>query len=99
MNRISLIIKQRVFGIIFIVIAVIGGIFVFWYISSLKAGISEDTGYMEIFVAGADVKKGEEVTEGLIKAQSIPENIFSEKFVIDKNDILGRKAAENIFEG
>ena len=99
MNRISLIIKQRVFGIIFIVIAVIGGIFIFWYISNLKARISEGTGYKEIFVAGTNVKKGEEVTEELIKIQKIPENIFSEKFVIEKNNILGRKVAENISEG
>lgn len=99
MNRISLIIKQRIFGIIFIIIAVIGGIFVFWYISNLKAKISEDAGYREIFVAGADVKKGQEVTEELIGMQKIPENIFSEKFVIDKNKILGRKVTENILEG
>jgi Flp pilus assembly protein CpaB len=99
MNRLSLIIKQRMLGIIFIVIAVIGGVFVFWYISNLKSKISEDVGYKQIFIAGADIKEGEEVKEELIEVQKINENIFSENFIMDKDDILGKKAAENIMKG
>jgi len=99
MNRISLIIRQRILGIIFIIIAVMGGIFVFWYVSNLKARVSEDAGYREVFIAGADIEQGEEIIEGSIEVQKIPENIFSEKFITDKDIILGKKAAENILKG
>jgi len=99
MNRISLIIKQRMLSIIFIIIAVIGGIFVFWYVSNLKAKISEDTSYNQIFIAKTDIKKDEEITGELIEAQKIPGDIFSEKFIIDEDKILGKKAASDILEG
>lgn len=99
MNRISLIVKQRMLGIVFIIIAVIGGVFVFWYISNLKSRISEDDGYRKIFITRADIKEGEEITEELIEMQKINENIFSENFIIEKDDILGKKASENIMKG
>jgi len=99
MNRISLIIKQRMLSIIFIIIAVTGGIFVFWYVSNLKAKISEDTSYNQIFIAKTDIKKDEEITGELIEAQKIPGDIFSEKFIIDEDKILGKKAASDILEG
>jgi Flp pilus assembly protein CpaB len=99
MNRISLIVKQRMLGIIFIIIAVVGGVFIFWYISNLKSKISEDVGYKQIFITRDDIKEGEEFTEELIEMQKVNENIFSENFIIDKDDILGKKAAENIMKG
>jgi Flp pilus assembly protein CpaB len=99
MNRLSLILRQRIIGIIFIVIAVIGGVFIFWYISNLKSRISENTGYRQIFTTKVDISEGEEFKEELIELQKINENIFSEGFVADKDDILGKKAAENIMKG
>lgn len=99
MNRISLIIKQRMLSIIFIIIAVIGGIFIFWYVSNLKMKISEDTSYNHIFIAKTDIKKDEEITGELIEAQKIPGNIFSEKFIMDEDKILGKKATSDILEG
>ena len=94
MNRISLIIKQRMLSIIFIIIAVIGGILVFWYVSNLKTKIPEDTGYNQIFIAKTDIKKDEEITGELIEAQKIPGNIFSEKFIMDEDKISSGKYDE-----
>jgi len=99
MNRISLIIKQRMLSIIFIIIAVTGGIFIFWYVSNLKSKISENTGYNQIFIAKTDIKKDEEITGELIEVQGIPGGIFSEKFIMDEDKILGKKAASDILEG
>ncbi len=99
MNRISLIIKQRMFGIIFIVIAVIGGVVIFWYISNLKAKISEDADCKQVFITKTDIIQGEEITEELIESQKIPENIFTENFVTDKSEIMGKEVIEDISEG
>jgi Flp pilus assembly protein CpaB len=99
MNRISLIIKQRMLSIIFITIAVIGGIVIFWYIGSLKEKIPSNLDYNLVFVAGTDIKKGEEIIRGSIEAQKIPANIFSEKFIIDEDEIIGKKVAVDISEG
>ncbi len=99
MNRITLIIRQKIFGIIFIIIAIIGGIFIFLYISNLKARVSEDMEYRQIFVASDDIGQGEEITEESIKMQRISGNMFSEKFVIDKDKVLGKKVIEDIMEG
>lgn len=99
MNRITLIIRQKIFSIMFIIIAIIGGIFIYWYISNLKARVSEDTEYKQIFVAGDDIRHGEEITEESIKIQRISENIFSEKYITDKDKVLGKKVMEDIMEG
>ena len=99
MNRISLIIRQKIFSIIFIVIAVLGGIVIFWYINNLKAKISEDIGYRQIFIAKTDIKQGEEILKELIEEQKISENIFSEKFMVDESKILGKKVTDDILEG
>lgn len=86
-------------GIIFIVVAVIGGVFIFWYISGLKSNISENTEYRQIFITRVNIEEGEEFSEELIELQKINENIFSDSFVVEKDDILGKKAAENIMKG
>jgi Flp pilus assembly protein CpaB len=99
MNRLSLIVRQRILGIIFIIVAVIGGVFVFWYISNLKSDISENMGYRQIFITKVDIKEGEEFKEELIELQKINENIFSDSYILEKDDILGKKAAENIMKG
>jgi len=99
MNRISLIIKQRMFGIIFIIIAVMGGVIIFWYISNLKEKISEDTDCKQVFITKTDIVQGDKITEELIESQKIPENIFTENFATDKSEIIGKEVTENISEG
>lgn len=99
MNRMSLIIRQKILSIIFIVIAIAGGIFIFFYISSLKEKIPESSGYNQIFIATHDIKKNEEITPGLVEEQKIPADIFSEKFILDKNEIIGEKTSVDILEG
>ncbi len=99
MNRISLIIRQRATGIIFIIIALAGGIFIFWYISGLKEKIPENIGYNRVFIAEIDIKKDEKIEAGSIKIQEIPSNIFSGKFIMDKNEIVGKKVVVDILKG
>ena len=99
MNRLSLIIRQKVFGIIFIVAALLGGVLIYWYISNLKSESPDSFEYQEIYIARFDIESGEEISEDFLEKQKIPENIFSKKFILDKNQILGKKVIENIAEG
>src|SRR4030042_1808536 len=99
MNRLSLIVKQKIISIIFLIIAVLGGIIIFWYISDLKEKIPENIDYNPIFVARVDLKKGDEITGESIEEQKIMGNVFSEKFVIDKDRIIGKEVMSGISKG
>ncbi len=99
MNRISLIIRQKILSIVFIIISIIGGVFIFWYIISLKEKIPENINYNQIFIAKSDIKKNEKITPELIEEQEIPANIFSGKFIVDKNEIIGEKVTVDILKG
>lgn len=80
-------------------IAIIGGIVIFWYTSDLKEKIPENIDYDLMFVAGTDIKKGEKITGESIETREIPANIFSGKFIIDKDEIVGKKVTVDISEG
>jgi len=99
MNRINLILRQKIFSIIFILVSILGGFFIYWYISSLKSKIPEDTQYREIYIAKVNIRKGEEISENLLEKQKLPECIFSEKFVLDEGQILGKKTNSDILKG
>jgi Flp pilus assembly protein CpaB len=99
MNRLSLILRQKLFIIIFIIVSILGGVFVFWYLNILKARGTEDFAGKEIFTAVSDIESGRVIQEELLEKKKIPENIFNEKFIIDKSQILNKKAAGNINKG
>jgi Flp pilus assembly protein CpaB len=99
MNRLNLIIRQKIFSIIFILISVLGGVFIYWYINNLKSKIPENMQYQEVFVAKNDIKKGEKISKDLLEKQKLPEHIFSEKFVLSEDQILGKEAASDILKG
>jgi Flp pilus assembly protein CpaB len=81
------------------IISIFGGVFVFWYLNSLKAKGIEDFAGKEIFTAVGDIESGQVIQEELLEKKKIPENLFNEKFIIDKSQILDKKAAVNINEG
>jgi len=99
MNRLSLILRQKLFTIIFIIVSIFGGVFVFWYLNGLKAGGAQDFAGKDIFTAATDIESGQVIGEELLEMKKIPENIFNEKFIIDKSQILDKKAAGNINKG
>ena len=99
MNRLSLILRQKLFTIIFIIVSIFGGVFVFWYLNSLKTGGTQDFAGKNIFTAATDIESGQVIGEELLEMKKIPENIFNEKFIIDKSQILDKKAAGNINKG
>jgi Flp pilus assembly protein CpaB len=99
MNRMSLIIRQRILSIVFVIISIAGGIFIFLYVSNLKEKIPLSADYNRIFIAGISISRNEEITADLLVEQKIPADILSEKFILDKNEIIGEKTSVDIQEG
>ncbi len=99
MNRMSLIIRQKILSIVFIIISLAGGVAIFFYINNLKENIPEEVSYNQVFIARADIRKDEEITAELLEEQKIPANIFGDKFIIDKNEIIGETAVLDILKG
>ncbi len=97
MNRVSLILRQKIIGIIFIITAILGGFFVFWYINNLKSGTLEDA-TKTVFITTRDIRKGEELTFEMFGKQKISDNIFSERFITDEEQISGRIALIDILK-
>ncbi|MCL4378764.1 MAG: Flp pilus assembly protein CpaB [Actinobacteria bacterium] len=95
----SLIYKQKLFGIIFIIVAVFGGIFIFWYINNLKSQNNESSNSMEIFVASNDINSGQVIEDNSVSIEKIPLNIFNEKFITNLDQIAGKKALTSISKG
>lgn len=99
MNRLSIIFRQKLISIIFIIISLIGGFLIFLYINNLKTENSNALDYQEIFIAKDTIKKGDTISEDLIEKQKIPRDIFSSKFVTNKAEVIGQKAIQEILKG
>ncbi|MBM3707974.1 MAG: Flp pilus assembly protein CpaB [Actinobacteria bacterium] len=99
MNRLNLILRRRIFIIIFIIVSVFGGFVIFWYVSSIKEKSSVDLSSLQVFTAKMEINSGTEISDELIELKKIPGNIFNEKFLTNKKDIIGRQAVINISEG
>ncbi len=99
MNRLFLILRQKLFIVIFIVAVASGAIVLYLYISN----ISRDSGYdmknPEVYVANTDIAAGTEITEDLIGLKMITENINSEKFITSAEDVIGEKTNCAILAG
>ncbi len=99
MNKIILFLSQRILAIVFILLAIIGSITLYYYIKELKAKIPENTGLTEIILARQDIETGQEITDDLLTKQPISQNIISDKFIYDKELIIGKTAKEDMIAG
>ncbi len=97
MNRVSLILRQKIVGIVLIITAALGGIFVFWYINNLKSGVLEGV-TKTVFITTRDIRQGEELTFEMFEEQKISNNIFIERFITDQEQISGRTALTDILK-
>lgn len=99
MNRASLIFKQKLISIIFIIIALIGGVLIYFYISNLKSLSALNQYSNEVLIAKEEIVSGSEIKPEMIGRQKISNNIFSSKFVSNENEITGKTAKETILKG
>lgn len=99
MNRLGLILRQKIFIIIVVIMVVMGGIVIYWYISRDDSKYADNYHVEKILVAGCDIDAGAEITEDMLEYRDIPKNIYSEKFIVSKEEILGKKTDTYISEG
>jgi Flp pilus assembly protein CpaB len=99
MNRASLIFKQKFISIIFIIIALAGSVLIYFYISNIKSSSAEDSFSNEVLIAKEEIKAGAEITIEMIGKQKISKNIFSNNFISNKNEIIGKQAKDTILKG
>jgi len=99
MNRASLVFRQKFISIIFIVIAIVGSIFIYFYISSIKSSSAADAFSNEVLIAKEEIAKGMEIKIEMIGKQKISKNIFISNFISDENEIVGKQAKDTILKG
>ena len=98
-SRFSLIIRQQLFSILFMSAALLLGLIMFWYIGDLKSKAPESSQMQQLIIASTDIGAGYMITEDMVQVQGIPQAVFSERAVKDKDDILGQEASQNINKG
>lgn len=99
MNRASLIFKQKFISIIFIIVAIAGSIFIYFYISSIKSSAVADVFSNEVLIAKEEIVKGSEIKIEMIGKQKISKNIFSSNFISAEDEIVGKLAKDTILKG
>lgn len=99
MNRFSLIIRQKLISVIMLAVSILGGIFIYLYLGHLKAGQNIVFEGQEIIIASQDILKGSIITASDIADQNIPESIFSDKYIFEKESVIGKAASEDILQG
>jgi Flp pilus assembly protein CpaB len=99
MNRASLIFKQKFISIIFIIIALAGSILIYFYVSNLKPSSAEDAFSNEVLIAKEVIRAGAEITIEMIGKQKISKNIFSNNFISNENEIIGKLTKDTILKG
>jgi Flp pilus assembly protein CpaB len=99
MNRASLIFKQKFISIIFIILALAGGIFIYFYISNIKSSSAADEFSNEVLIAKEEIAKGSEIKIEMIGKQKISKNIFSNNFISDMDEIIGKQTKEILLKG
>jgi Flp pilus assembly protein CpaB len=99
MNRLGLIFRQKIFIIVFVLLALFGGLVIYWYISRQENTSTGSDSCELILTASCDIGEGTEITEDMLAYEEIPYHIYSEKFITSKEDLLGKKTLAFIPEG
>lgn len=99
MNRLNLLLKDKIIAIFCVLIALVGGIFIYFYISSLKTGEAIKGDFNEVLVAKDYIEAGTIINSEMVEKQIISRNIFSDMFVVNIEEILSKKTKEKINKG
>jgi Flp pilus assembly protein CpaB len=99
MNRINLIIRQKIFIIAIILMLIFAGFLIYWYLASSKNENKYAGGNIDIYTSRIEIKAGMQITKDMIEKKSIPGNIFNQKFITDVEEIAGKITALDIVKG
>ena len=99
MNRINLIIRQKIFIIAIILMLVFAGFLIYWYLDGSNNEKQSTGGNIDIYTSRIEIKAGMQITKDMIEKKSIPGNIFNQKFITDVSEITGKVTAMDIVKG
>jgi len=99
MNRINLIIRQKIFIIAIILMLIFAGFLIYWYLSSSKNEKQLSGGNIDIYTSKIEIKAGTQIIKDMVEKKSIPGNIFNQKFITDIGEITGKITAQDIVKG
>lgn len=98
-SRAALIIKQRIWGILFIGIALVMGLLIFWYINNLKLKIPSGDEAKQVVIASCDLSAGQTIEQDMVQLQDIPPIIYSERAIVDIQEAIGRECLHDLRQG
>jgi Flp pilus assembly protein CpaB len=99
MNRINLIIRQKIFIITIVLMLVFAGFLIYWYLAGSNNEKQLTGGNIDIYTSRIEIKAGMQITKDMIEKKSIPGNIFNQKFITDVSEITGKVTALDIAKG
>jgi Flp pilus assembly protein CpaB len=99
MNRINLIIRQKIFIIAIILMLVFAGFLIYWYLAGSNNEKHLPGGNIDIYTSRIEIKAGMQITKDIIEKKSIPANIFNQKFITDIGEITGKLTVQDIAKG
>jgi Flp pilus assembly protein CpaB len=99
MNRINLIIRQKIFIIAIALMLVFAGFLIYWYLNASNNEKQLAGGNIYIYTSRIEIKAGTQITKDMIEKKSIPGNIYNQKFITNVNEITGKVTVLDIVKG
>jgi Flp pilus assembly protein CpaB len=99
LNRLNIFLGRKKITVIAVVLAVLILFSVFWYFKTSANNDSGDNMYMQIYTAATDIVSGSLITEDMLNAEKIPDEMYSEKYPADIEEILGKKVYTDLQKG
>lgn len=85
--------------VIFSLILIIFGFFIFRYISYLKAKITKESDFLQVCIVKEEIPSHTVISEGMIMLIEIPRRYLLNNAVLDKNLVLGSITKHPLYEG
>ncbi len=98
-SRLNLVIRQKIFGVLFIAAAVLLGVLMFYYIHAIKSDTTENRHMQQLVIASRDIDAGMVLEKDMLEAQHVPQAVFSDRAIKDAEEIIGKEVSRHIHKG
>jgi Flp pilus assembly protein CpaB len=98
LNRINLFLRRKFFIVVFAVIFLLTAALVFLYIKNHHDNGNIQKGTFEVYIADSNIPGGTVINERQIEKSFVSGELFSDKYITEKKEIVGKKAIRDITE-
>lgn len=99
MVKLSLFLKRKILIAAVIFFLVFSGFLIYWYADSHKKENNGNRNEVEIYTAKTDIRQGSIIEEDDIEIKAISQELSDERFIVNKKEIIGSRAVEDIVSG